>query len=53
MSDSSLEPNKPTMNKRRRNICILLVTGAASLLIRLLISYEFDRTALLFVPAKG
>ncbi|MBF7072641.1 hypothetical protein ISG33_04415 [Glaciecola sp. MH2013] len=48
MSESSSELNK-TFNKRLRNIYILLVIGLASLLIRLLISYEFDKTALLYV----
>lgn len=43
------ESNASPMRKRRRNIYILLVIGIASLLIRLLISYEFDRTALLYV----
>lgn len=49
MSESHLESNSATMSKRRRNICILLIIGAASILIRLLVSYEFDRTALLYV----
>lgn len=49
MSESSPQSVAPTTSKRRRNIYILLVIGIASLLIRLLISYEFDRSALLYV----
>ncbi|MDC0603639.1 hypothetical protein OAP14_11595 [Aliiglaciecola sp.] len=46
MSEST--PNA-SGNNRKRNISILLIIGAASLIIRLLISYEFDRSALLYV----
>lgn len=37
------------ISKRRRNILILLLIGVCSLLIRALMSYNFDRTALLYV----
>ena len=37
------------ISKRRRNISILLLIGVCSLLIRALMSYNFDRTALLYV----
>jgi len=49
MTQSGSKGNVPKSTKRRRNILILLVIGTASLLIRLLMSYEFDRTALLYV----
>jgi len=34
---------------RNRNILVLIIIGAASLLIRLLMDYNFDRSALLYV----
>lgn len=34
---------------RRRNVLILLIIGTASLIIRALVSYEFDQSALLYV----
>lgn len=49
MTQSGSKGIVPKSTKRRRNILILLVIGTASLLIRLLMSYEFDRTALLYV----
>jgi len=49
MSVSSSDSKTRTMSARRRNIYILLIIGITSLLIRALISYDFDRTALLYV----
>lgn len=49
MSESTPKSQHSNANNRKRNIGILLVIGAASLLIRLLVSYEFDRSALLYV----
>ncbi len=37
------------ISNRRRNIYILLIIGVTSILIRMLIAYEFDRTAILYV----
>ncbi len=50
MSEKPPFPSAPqSISKRRRNISILLLIGASSLLIRTLMSYNFDRTALLYV----
>jgi hypothetical protein len=57
MHRSTDEPNKSRNanltnyqnSNRRRNVLILLVIGASSLIIRALISYEFDQSALLYV----
>jgi hypothetical protein len=49
MTGSEQLPEPRTISKRRRNIYILLIIGVTSLLIRALISYDFDRTALLYV----
>jgi len=41
---------KPTLNQaRNRNILILISIGVVSLIIRLLMEYNFDRSALLYV----
>ena len=42
--------SKPVFNEvRNRNILLLVIIGVVSLLIRLLMEYNFDRSALLYV----
>ena len=49
MHGSTLKAAPVTISKRRRNISILVLIGVTSVLIRILISYNFDKTALLYV----
>jgi len=50
MSEKPNQLSTPrSISKRRRNISILLLIGVSSLLIRVLMSYNFDKTALLYV----
>ena len=49
MAEFDSAKSKRGISKQRRNVYILIIIGVSSLLIRLLMSYEFDRSALLYV----